>query len=75
MELNSQGKTEVLGENPVPVPLCLPQITHGLTRVSNPGLRFLCLLKVSTGRFKAKPLRYFDGFETCIPRLEPIGVF
>jgi hypothetical protein len=27
-----QGKTEVLGEKPVTVPLCLPQITHGLTR-------------------------------------------
>jgi hypothetical protein len=27
-----QGKTEQLGENPVPVPLCPPQIPHGLTR-------------------------------------------
>jgi hypothetical protein len=26
------GKTEELGEKPVPVPLCLPQIPHGLTR-------------------------------------------
>jgi hypothetical protein len=32
MEWNWQGKTEVLGENPVPVPLCQPQIPHGLTR-------------------------------------------
>jgi hypothetical protein len=32
MEWNWQGKTEVLGEKPVPVPLCLPQIPHGLTR-------------------------------------------
>jgi hypothetical protein len=31
MELNSQGKTELLGEKPVPVPLCPPQIPHGLT--------------------------------------------
>jgi hypothetical protein len=27
-----QGKTEVLGEKPVPVPLSPPQIPHGLTR-------------------------------------------
>jgi hypothetical protein len=26
-----QGKTEVLRENPVPVPLCSPEIRHGLT--------------------------------------------
>jgi hypothetical protein len=26
------GKTEELGKKPVPVPLCPPQITHGLTR-------------------------------------------
>jgi hypothetical protein len=25
------GKTEVLGEKAVPVPLCPPQISHGLT--------------------------------------------
>jgi hypothetical protein len=29
---NWQGKTEVLEETPVPVPLCPPQIPHGLTR-------------------------------------------
>jgi hypothetical protein len=27
-----QGKTEKLGEKPVPVPICPPQIPHGLTR-------------------------------------------
>jgi hypothetical protein len=27
-----QGKTEELGDKPVPVPLCSPQIPHGLTR-------------------------------------------
>jgi hypothetical protein len=27
-----QGKTEELGEKPVPVPLCPPQIPHGLTQ-------------------------------------------
>jgi hypothetical protein len=32
VELNWQGKTEVLGEKPVPVPLCPPQIPYGLTR-------------------------------------------
>jgi hypothetical protein len=31
VESNLQGKTEVLGEKPVPVPLCSPQIPHGLT--------------------------------------------
>jgi hypothetical protein len=29
---NWQGKTEVLGEKPVLVPLCPPQIPHGMTR-------------------------------------------
>jgi hypothetical protein len=33
------GKAEVLGEKPVPVSLCPPQIPHGLTPGSNPGLR------------------------------------
>jgi hypothetical protein len=32
VEWNWQGKTEVLGEKPVSVPLCPPQIPHGLTR-------------------------------------------
>jgi hypothetical protein len=32
VEWNWQGKTEVLGEKPVTVPLCPPQIPHGLTR-------------------------------------------
>jgi hypothetical protein len=32
VEWNWQGKTEELGEKPVPVPLCPPQIPHGLTR-------------------------------------------
>jgi len=27
-----QGKTEVLGEKPVPVPLCPPHISDGLAR-------------------------------------------
>jgi hypothetical protein len=31
VEWNWQGKTEVLGEKPLPVPLCPPQIPHGLT--------------------------------------------
>jgi hypothetical protein len=33
MEWYWQGKTEELGEKPVPVPLCPPQIPHGLTRL------------------------------------------
>jgi hypothetical protein len=32
VEWNWQGKTEVLGEKPAPVPLCPPQIPYGLTR-------------------------------------------
>jgi hypothetical protein len=32
VEWNWQGKTQELGEKPVPVPLCPPQIPHGLTR-------------------------------------------
>jgi hypothetical protein len=32
MERKWQGKTEVLGEKPVSLPLCLSQISHGLTR-------------------------------------------
>jgi hypothetical protein len=32
VERNWQGKSEELGEKPVPVPLCPPQIPHGLTR-------------------------------------------
>jgi hypothetical protein len=32
MEWYWQGKTEELGEKPVPVPLCPSQISHGLTR-------------------------------------------
>jgi hypothetical protein len=31
VEWNSQGKTEVFGEKPVPVPCCPPQIPHGPT--------------------------------------------
>ena len=39
VEWNWQGKTDVLGEKPVPVPLCPPQIPHWLTPGSKPGLR------------------------------------
>jgi hypothetical protein len=39
VERNSQGKTEVLGEKPVPVPFCPPQIPYGLTRDRTRGLR------------------------------------
>jgi hypothetical protein len=38
VEWNWQGKTEVLGVKPVPVPLCPPQIPYGLTPESNPCL-------------------------------------
>jgi hypothetical protein len=39
VEWNWRGKTEVLREKPVPVPLCQPQILHGTDLGSNPGLR------------------------------------
>jgi hypothetical protein len=39
VEWNWQGKTEALGEKPVPVPLCPPQTPHGTDPGSNPGLR------------------------------------
>jgi hypothetical protein len=32
VEWYCQGKSDELGEKPVPVPLCPPQIPHGLTR-------------------------------------------
>jgi hypothetical protein len=41
VEWNWQGKTEVLGEKPAPVPLCLPHIPHGLTRASAVRRRWL----------------------------------
>jgi hypothetical protein len=34
-----RGKPKNSGKKPVPVPLCPPQIPHGLTPGSNPGLR------------------------------------
>ena len=37
--MKSTGKNRQLGEKPVPVPLCPPQISHGLDLGSNPGLR------------------------------------
>jgi hypothetical protein len=37
VEWNWHGKTEVLGEKPVPVPLCPPQIPHGPTRDWTPA--------------------------------------
>jgi hypothetical protein len=33
------GENRQLGEKPVPVPLCPPQISHGLDPGSNPDLR------------------------------------
>jgi hypothetical protein len=37
--MKSTGETRQLGEKPVPVPLCTPQISYGLDLGSNPGLR------------------------------------
>jgi hypothetical protein len=36
--MKSTGENRQLGEKPVPVPLCPPQISHGLDPGSNPGL-------------------------------------
>ena len=53
LEWYRQGKTKVLGEKSVPVPLCPPQISH-IHLVSNPGL----LDEKETNRLKpwARPL-------------------
>ena len=37
--MKSTGENRQLGEKPIPVPLCPPQISHGLDLRSNPGLR------------------------------------
>jgi hypothetical protein len=37
--MKSTGENRQLGAKPVPVPLCPPQISHGLDLGSNPGLR------------------------------------
>jgi hypothetical protein len=37
--MKATGENQQLGEKPVPVPLCSPQISHGLDLGSNPGLR------------------------------------
>jgi hypothetical protein len=37
--MKSTGENRQLGEKPVPVPLCPPQISHVLDLGSNPGLR------------------------------------
>jgi hypothetical protein len=37
--MKSTGENRQLGEKPFPVPLCPPQISHGLDLGSNPGLR------------------------------------
>jgi hypothetical protein len=63
-----QGKTEVLGEKPVPVPLCLPQIPHGLTRdrtrasaVSGRRLTAWAMARLSSGLLLPKQLSLHDG--------------
>jgi len=35
-----QGKTEVLGTEPLPVPFCLLRVLHGLRLRMNPGFSF-----------------------------------
>jgi hypothetical protein len=37
--MKSTGENRQLGEKSVPVPLCPPQISHGLDLGSDPGLR------------------------------------
>jgi hypothetical protein len=70
VECNWQGKTEVLGEKPVPVSLCPPQIPHGLTRGSNPDLR--------DGRPVANRLSHglfnYHYFKVCSKLVQPVKI-
>jgi hypothetical protein len=73
MEWYWQGKTEELGEKPVPVPLCPPQIPHGLTQARTRASAVRCqrlttwamalLLKV-----KSKVLCHLTGLIQCMRR-------
>jgi hypothetical protein len=56
VEWNWQGKTEVLGEKPVPVPLCPPQIPQGPTR--DPTRASAVRGRRLTAWAMARPLRY-----------------
>jgi hypothetical protein len=64
VEWNWQGKTEESGENPVPVPLCLPQIPHGPIRASAVEGRRL------TAWAMARPIKgfanHYTEFVACV---------
>jgi hypothetical protein len=53
-----QGKSEELGENPVPVPLCPPQIPHGLTQARK-------IWTYAALQFLSRSV-FFSGFEFYI---------
>jgi hypothetical protein len=63
VEWNWQGKTEVPGEKPVPVPLCPPQIPHGptldRTRVSAMRGRRLTAWAMARPYFNLKQIKNF----------------
>jgi hypothetical protein len=57
VEWNWQGETEVLGEKTVLVPLCPPQIPHGLTRDWTRSSAVRCRLLTWA---MARPVKIFD---------------
>jgi hypothetical protein len=69
-EWNWQGRTEVLGEKPVPVPLCPPQIPHGLARDrAVRGRRLTAWGMARPSRFSycnLKVKRYGNVYDICI---------
>jgi hypothetical protein len=67
-----QGITEELGKNPVPVPLCPPQIPHGLIQVrtrASTVRRLTNRLSHSTASEEIYHLRYLHKDETIILKL------
>jgi hypothetical protein len=50
------GKNRSTREKPVPVPLCPPQISHGLTR--DQGVKFTFISHLS--KRKSKALRFYS---------------
>jgi hypothetical protein len=75
-----QGKTKELEERPVPMPLCPPQIPHGLTRTRNraSGLRGQRLTAWAMARSRTMPIREWPsskskGFVLCYSNIFPLS--
>jgi hypothetical protein len=70
------GENLQLGEKPVPMPLCPPQISHGLDLGSNPGLRgekpATNRLSYGTANF---PLRFSNTYEKFDCNVRCFGCF